>query len=197
WVVARRPSSRPAYASAKAPEQMLTTRAPRECARRSAWTTVGEGGSPAGSQPGMTTVSARSSASSPSVTSMSYPASVATGPGRSAHTLKVYRFGSPDRSPPNTCATQESSKVDCGGWTSATIRCMAEKYRMMSFLTLGAAWTGRQDDLHDDRAEHGLRVVSRSGRPGPRDLPGHPCACAVDRGRRREGRRGGDGPEHP
>ncbi len=88
-VVARFPSSSPAWASANAPEQMLITRAPRACARRRAPRTAGEGASAVGSRPGITTVSARSSASSPSVTSMSYPARVPTGPGRSAHTPKA------------------------------------------------------------------------------------------------------------
>ncbi|GAA2451709.1 hypothetical protein GCM10010433_62250 [Streptomyces pulveraceus] len=92
-----RPASveQPACASAKDPVQMLTTRAPRECAWRSARTTGGEGGSSVVGQPGTITVSARSSASSPSVTSMSYPACVATGPGCSVHTPKASRVGSP------------------------------------------------------------------------------------------------------
>ncbi len=65
WVVAGRPSSRPAAASAKAPEQIDTTRAPRACAVRSAATTAG-GTWPYGSgTPTTTAVSAAASSSRP------------------------------------------------------------------------------------------------------------------------------------
>ncbi len=65
WVVARRPSSTPAAASANAPVQIETIRAPRAWAARSASSTGAPGTRRCGSKPGTSTVSALASASGP------------------------------------------------------------------------------------------------------------------------------------
>ncbi len=85
-MVAERPSSKPVCASANTPEQIVTSRAPRACARSSARRTRGDNGASRGRQPGMITVSAEASGDRPRGTDMAYPAVVGTGPGVSVHT---------------------------------------------------------------------------------------------------------------
>ena len=73
-------------ASAKTPEQIATSRAPRACARSSARRTRAESSASTGLHPGMITVSADASAESPRDTWIAYPAVVGTAPGVSVQT---------------------------------------------------------------------------------------------------------------
>jgi hypothetical protein len=65
---------------------MVTSRAPRAWAFRSARRTRADSGASTGAQPGMSTVSAEARADSPCETDIVYPADVGTGPGVSVHT---------------------------------------------------------------------------------------------------------------
>jgi hypothetical protein len=86
WVVARRPSSSPAAASANAPVQIETL---RPGASRSAAST-GSGSSRSGSsKPGTTIVQASASASRPRCAITSKPTLVRTGPGCRPHSTAV------------------------------------------------------------------------------------------------------------
>ena len=89
WVVARRPSSSPASASANAPVHTDTIRAPRACAARSASATPSASRSSSGLKPGTVIVSRRSSASRPNGATTSKPVVVGTGPGAAAQIVNV------------------------------------------------------------------------------------------------------------
>ena len=80
----------PAAASANAPVQIETIRAPRSWAARSASSTGASGTRRCGVKPGTSTVSAVASASGPAWATTSNPALVGTGPAAAAQIVTVY-----------------------------------------------------------------------------------------------------------
>src|SRR5712691_9592693 len=88
WVVAGRSSRTPAAARAKAAVQIDTSRAPRACAARMASRTAVATVASTSSYPGMITVSARLSPSSPAEVLMVNPESGSDADRPSAHTVR-------------------------------------------------------------------------------------------------------------
>jgi hypothetical protein len=120
WVVAARLSMIPAAASANAPTQTDAMRAPRAWTARRALLTA-RGGSVVGMNPGTTTVSATSSASSPASTVTEKLVVVGTRPARCPQIENAYRSRSSGW--PKTCAGIERSKATTAGRASATTWC--------------------------------------------------------------------------
>src|SRR5690242_6229922 len=121
-VVARRPSSSPALASANAPVHSDTIRLPRLCATRS--TSASQAGIWSGVTVGsMVTMTAARMASGPAAATTWKPLSAVTGPGFSAHTVSRYQ-GTPRTGPqpgPNTSLTTPSSNAVTPSHTTAAM----------------------------------------------------------------------------
>src|SRR5260370_797961 len=161
WVVAGRPSSSPAAASAKAPVQMEAIRAPRSAAARRAWSSAGGGSSWVSAQAGTITVSAWISSSSPRAPSKSSRSAVRTGLSWTAHNCTSYHQGTGKSSlGPKTSHGTASSNSGMPGVMGMAIRCMAAIYPRLSFLPLvGAGVVVDTGNMTDNTAAEARRPV--------------------------------------
>src|SRR4051794_22638649 len=155
WVVARRPSSRPAWASANAPEHSLINRTPRRWARRNAFS-IASGGAIVSSpdHAGTTIVSARSSADSGKAPSMTNPWFVLTLRPSGDTRISSYGHGSTisGRASPNTSQITASSNGATPWVMSAATTCgdLTEPWRRVVVLFEGtdAVWQKSSGYVH-------------------------------------------------